>query len=100
MKAEKDRLIQEMELLREEMRIKDTRMASIPAQRRPHYSPVERLAILELRAARIWTRQADGRTVLVTPATIASWMKRVEEEGPAALVQPRGPVNRFPDFVR
>jgi transposase InsO family protein len=37
--------------------------------------------------------------MLVTPATIASWMSRLDEEGPAALVQMREPVNRFPDFV-
>jgi len=36
----------------------------------------------------------------VTAATIASWMKRIDEEGPDALVQIREPVNRFPDFVR
>jgi hypothetical protein len=35
LRAEKDRLLQEVMLLREELRIKDARMASIPAQRRP-----------------------------------------------------------------
>ena len=36
----------------------------------------------------------------VTAATIASWVKRVDEQGPDALVQIREPVNKFPDFVR
>ena len=36
----------------------------------------------------------------MTVATIASWLKRLDEEGPAALVQPREPVNKFPEFVR
>ena len=35
----------------------------------------------------------------MTPATVASWTGRLDEEGPAALVQMREPVNRFPDFV-
>jgi hypothetical protein len=36
-----------------------------------------------------------------SPPTIASWLKRVDESGPAALVQlPPPPVNKFPDFVR
>jgi hypothetical protein len=48
--AENDRLRQEIGLLLEELRIKDARMGRIPAQRRPHYPPTERLAILELRA--------------------------------------------------
>ena len=43
---------------------------------------------------------ADGQGVLVTAATIASWMRRVDEEGPEALVQLPVPVNKFPDFVR
>jgi hypothetical protein len=46
-----DRARQEIALLREELRIKDARMASIPPRRRPHYPPKERLAILELKAA-------------------------------------------------
>jgi len=74
-------------------------MSRIPAQRRPHYLPTERLAILELRAARCWSQSQTADRLLVTPATIASWMGRLDEEGPAALVQMREPVNRFPDFV-
>ncbi len=46
------RLTAEILLIKEEMRVKDARMTGIPAQRRPHYLPTERLAILELRAAR------------------------------------------------
>ena len=53
--TENDRLHEECALLREELRIKDARMERIPAQRRPHYPPVERLTILELRAARGWS---------------------------------------------
>jgi len=83
----------------EEMRIKDVRMAGIPAQRRPHYLPTERLAILELRAARGWSQAQTAERMMVTPATVASWMRRIDEEGPAALIQMREPVNRFPDFV-
>jgi hypothetical protein len=48
--AKTDQLHQEVAFLREEIRIKDLRMATIPAPRRPHYRPTERLAILELRA--------------------------------------------------
>jgi transcriptional regulator with XRE-family HTH domain len=98
--ADNNRLITEHLLLREEIRIKDTRMERIPPQRRPHYEPTERMAILELRDARGWSMEQTARVFLVTQATIASWMKRVDEDGPDALVQLRQPVNRFPDFVR
>ena len=74
-------------------------MLRIPAQRRPHYPPIERLAILELRAARGWSMSQTARHLLITPATVASWMGRLDEEGPRAIVQTREPVNKFPDFV-
>ncbi|MCU0691855.1 MAG: hypothetical protein MUF54_10675, partial [Polyangiaceae bacterium] len=53
--AENDRLKAEVALLKEELRIKDARMAHIPPRQRPHYPPTERLAILELKAARHWS---------------------------------------------
>ena len=36
----------------------------------------------------------------MTDATVCCWLKRVDEEGPDALVQLREPVNRFPQFAR
>ena len=53
--AQNDRLHEECALLREELRIKDARTAQFPPQRRPHYGPLERTAILELRAVRGWS---------------------------------------------
>jgi len=98
--AKSDRLQQEVELLREEIRIKDTRMAKLDPRRRPYYPPTERMAILELKAVRGWSLAQTAKAFLVRPATIASWLKRIDEEGDAALVQLREPLNRFPDFVR
>ena len=40
-RAELNQANQEIALLREQMRIKDARMASIPPQRRPHYPPTD-----------------------------------------------------------
>lgn len=99
LQAENDRLRREIGLLNEEIRIKDARMDKVPAQRRPHYPPVERLAILELRAARGWSLAQTARRLLVTPLTVASWNRRLDDEGSDALVQIREPVNRFPDLV-
>ena len=98
--AEKDRLLQEIALLREELRIKDARMSVIAPHRRPRYAPTERLAILEARAARGWSLKQTADAFLLTPATVTSWAQRVDEQGPRALLQLRQPVNRFPDFVR
>ena len=41
-----DALRREVALLNEELRIKDARMERVPAQRRPHYPPIERLNAL------------------------------------------------------
>ena len=99
LKEENERLRNEILLLREESRIKDARMEQIPPHRRPHYPPVERLAILELRAARGWSLTQTAARFLVTPLTISSWTNRLDEEGPDALVRIPEPVNRFPEFV-
>jgi putative transposase len=98
--AKTDQLTHEIRLLREELRIKDARLARIPASRRPHYQPTERLAILELRALRGWSLAQTARVFLVTPPTIAAWFKRLDDHGPAALLRTAVPVNKFPDFVR
>jgi len=75
-------------------------MARIHPRHRPHYRPIERMAILELQAARGWNTAQTARQFLVEPATVASWLKRIDEDESNALVQLREPVNRFPDFVR
>ena len=99
LKTENDRLQQQVQLLREEIRIKDARLAQVPASRRSHYPPIARMAILELKAARSWSLEQMAKTFLVTAATIACWLKRVDESGAAALVQLPEPVNKFPEFV-
>ena len=98
--AQNDGLHEECALLREELRIKDARTSQIAPQRRPHYGAHERMSILELRAVRGWSLKQTADTFLLTSATIASWVKRIDQEGPDALLQLREPVNKFPDFVR
>jgi len=100
LKAANDHLAQELALRQEELRIKDARMAQMVPARRPHYPPTERMAILELRAARGWSSEQTARTFLVTADTIRSWVRRIDEAGAKALVQTSLPVNKFPDCVR
>ena len=100
LQAKLDTALEEIAKLREELRIKDSRMARIDCHRRPHYPAVERLAILELKAARGWSLTQTAKAFLVTPVTIAYWLKRIDESSPSALVRMPEPVNKFPDFVR
>ncbi len=60
LKAENDQLRQHVALLTEELRIKDARMKRIVSHRRPHYTPTERMSVLELRAARAWSVHQIG----------------------------------------
>ncbi|MGA9654257.1 MAG: hypothetical protein WBV96_10140, partial [Polyangia bacterium] len=97
--AQLDQLNSEVAMLREEIPIKDARMATLLPHRRPHYPPSERMAILQLMAARGWSKAQTGRRLLVIDDTVASWNGRIEEDGPGALVDAIVPVNKFPDFV-
>jgi transposase InsO family protein len=74
-------------------------MTPIAPRARPFYPPAERMAILELRSARGSSLEETARKFLVTAATIASWVGRIEEQRGDALVQLREPVNKFPDFA-
>ncbi len=86
LKAENDRLRQQAARLTAEIRIKDARMRRIPALARPHYFPTDRMSILEVHAAHGWSMQQTADAFLVSAPTIASWMKRLDEQGANALV--------------
>jgi transposase InsO family protein len=100
LRAKLDNARAEIALLREELRIKDARMAALEPRRRPYYRPTERMSIVELRAARGWSTAETARVFLVQPATVAAWWKRVDEQGDNPLLETPAPVNRFPEFVR
>jgi hypothetical protein len=100
LKAELDRANQKIALLCDEIRIKDARILKMPPHQRPLCPPVERMAILEHKAARNWSLERTANTFCLTAATVASWMKRLDENGPNALVQTPKPVNKFPEYVR
>ena len=99
LRAELDRVEQELELVREELRLKDARMLRIPAAVRPHYPPIERLAILALRAARGWSVDQTAERFHLSPGTLSNWMRRLDDEGPDALVKSPVPLNKYPDYI-
>jgi putative transposase len=57
------------------------------------------MAILELRAARGWSLAETARRFLLTPETISSWIKQIDEDCAASIVKLREPVNKFPQYV-
>ena len=74
-------------------------MMGVTAHRRPHYPPVERRSILELRTVSGRSLAQAARTFLVTFQTIATLQQQLEEQGADALVQLTSPVNKFPEYV-
>ena len=99
LQADLDRAQTEIALLNEELAIKSDRLGRVPPRRRPHYGPIHRMRILQLKSARGWSSSQTARAFAITEDTIASWLKRVDEEGERALVQVSEPVNKFPDYV-
>ena len=57
------------------------------------------MRILRMKAARSWSSAQTAEIFLITEETIASWLRRIDEEGEHTLVQTPEPVNRFPAFV-
>jgi transposase len=97
--GEMDRLTNEVALLQEELRIKDARLAQVEPRRRPHYPATERMAILELKAARGGSLVQAAKAFQVEAGTIGDWLKRIDDDGAPSLVQLREPVNKFPELV-
>ena len=52
-------------------------MERVPPHRRPHYVPLERMAILELRSARGWSARQAADRFHVSATTLGSWKARV-----------------------
>jgi putative transposase len=100
LQTELDQAHTEVALLREELEIKDARWSRLSSRRRAHYTPIERMRILQVKAARGWSREQASGVFLIDEQTMRSWLRRVDEEGERALVRISEPVNKFPDFVR
>ena len=95
-RVELERAEQEIALLREELDLKDSRWIRLSPRRRPHYTPVQRMRILQLKAARNWSCEKAAEALMLDEQTLKSWLRRIDEEGDAALIQLAEPVNRFP----
>jgi hypothetical protein len=87
------------ELLTEELRIKDARLARLKPGTGARYEQHDRMAILELRAQRGWTQDETAKHFHMHPHTIGIWMKSLDDDGEAALTRIPEPANKLPEFV-
>ena len=100
LQAELNRANGEIALLTEELAIKDARWGRLPCRRRPHFTPIQRMRILQVKAARGWSCEQASVAFMIDEQTMRSWLRRVDEEGESGLIQTSEPVNKFPEFVR
>jgi transposase-like protein len=92
------RLTRDNELLREELAIKDARIARMAKGKAEQYTRIERLRILQLREAWSWTAKEAGDRFGVTAETINNW-RNAAREAEQTLLATREPVNKYPDFA-
>jgi putative transposase len=100
LKGKLDRAENEIALLKEQLGLLRDRFKKIPAKHRPHYSPYERMAILEHRATRDWNLIRTANEFLLDEQTLSGWMKRIDEDGENALVRIPVPMNKYPEFLK
>jgi hypothetical protein len=56
------------------------------------------MRILQVKAARGWSREEAAKVFMIDEETMRLWLRRMDEED-GNLVRIREPVNKFPDFV-
>ena len=93
-----DQARNEAALLAEENDLLRARLSRLNPHARPHYTPIERMRILELRAARAWNAMQTAQRLLLEPDTVSSWLNRIEDS--SGLVRIQEPLNKLPAFVR
>jgi hypothetical protein len=64
-RTELERAEHEIALLREELDLKDSRWIRLSPRRRPHYTPVQRMRILQLKAARNWSCEQAAEALMI-----------------------------------
>jgi hypothetical protein len=79
LQGELDRANGEIALLKEELEIKDSRWSRLSSRRRPHFTPIQRMRILQLKATRGWSCEQAARAFMIDEQTIRSWLRRVDE---------------------
>ena len=78
--AELDIAKREIALLKEEIRLKDKRFRRLSPRRRPYYSSIQRLQILQLKAARGWSTIQTAKAMMLNEHTVSEWLKRIDED--------------------
>lgn len=92
-----DKLQTELAFAENQLHIMLLRFSRIPAKNRPYYLPTERMEILNHKATRGWNLKQTAEAFQVSVETIASWLKRIDDD---SLINIPVPWNRYPVSLR
>jgi transposase-like protein len=98
--AQSDDAIFDAKLLEREADILRRNREEIPARRRPHYSPADRLEIIQLMRLRGWSIDETAGHFAVHKNTISAWVKELETDPKSTLFTGVTPFNKIGDAAR
>ena len=97
LKIKNDRLKTKILHLENQLRINQERFRRVPPKSRPHYTPLERMEILMHKAVCGLNLKQTAKAFMVSPDTISSWMKRIDDDD---FLNTQTPVNKYPDALK
>jgi hypothetical protein len=89
-----------LQLLRRENALLRRRLESIPPQKRPHYAPEDRFAILQLMWLRNWSIKLTAKRLVLHPNTLCEWLRAFHGKRDPGLFFGAAPFNKISERVR
>ncbi len=100
MMAERDDALLDAALLKREIAVLRRNRASLPHEKRPHYSPPDRREILQIRRLRRWSLRITAHHFVLHYNTVWNWNRAWLSRTHVGLFFGRVPWNRISDGVR
>ncbi len=96
----RDAMAWDAALLERELALFRQERQRIPSKQRPHYTPTNRLEILQIIRLRDWSAAETARRFVLHPNSVRNWLKQLRKAGKSSHLF-TGPVwNRIHDAVR
>ncbi len=96
----RDAMAWDAALLEREQAVFRQERQRIPSKQRPHYTPTNRLEILQIIRLRDWSAAEAARRFVLHPNTVRGWMKHLQTHGASSVLFTGPAWNRIHDAVR
>ncbi len=97
---QRDQLFSQIQWLKRELEILRQQRADCPANKRPEFSPEQRLAILQLMRQRNWSAAVAAKRFVIHPNTIRKWIRAIDGREKSKSLLPQISWNHMDDAVR